>query len=720
MATPLEQMVIEIKADTGNLHAEMTKVKAQLEQVGTTAKRESDSAKTFGSALKGVAAAAAGLLAVREVVSFISESGKAAVSDSKSQKLLERQLVATTNATASQVGQAEKSIAAMEQMSAVADDDIRPAFAQLTRATGDVGKATELTRLALNVSAGTGKELSAVTIALGKAYQGNTAGLAKLGLNVKGLKDPMGELQKQFANAAQTAANADPYQRLSYAMDKIRESVGTAMLPVLEKFAQWLVSVVPQIEAFFTALNDPTTELGSRFEALGNFIAGAFTYITKNISTIIGLATAFGIAATAITVVQGAMSAYAAITGAAAVAQGLFDVAIGAFNPVALAIGAAVLGVAIGGIAIAGYNAADAINKMSTAAAQADKATTLDPSVVLTARITAQTEAAQKTGRAYKDVAKLVEGYNSAMAGTQFDRGTWLSNATQQDKNIISYIANRKGQLVSKAQKELNAAAAQSARESAGNAATNSGVDLSPVNATLTAAQKAAKTAASSDAKTKMDAAKAHAKKLADIAKKHNDDIAKQQADLADRLKTIVNNSLQSLRDAFASAASVDIGAMFTAMKEKGDSSAEGLLASLKDKLAKIQQLAKDTAALAGAGFSELFIQQVVAQGPEVGDAMAQSILGASAQTKKELKDTFAATVQLGTGSFIGGSTTNLTSDQLLALGSTTNGQNVVGASSQVTINAPVSVQTNASPAQIAQATASAIRFGIPLGVYAQ
>jgi len=469
-------------------------------------------------------------------------------------------------------------------------------------------------------------------------------------------------------------------------------------------------------------LNDPTTELGARFQALSATIEGAFTFITKNISTIIGLATAFGIAATAITIVQGAMSAYAAVTGAAAVAQGLFDVAIGAFNPVALAIGAAVLGVAIGGIAIAGYNAADAINKMSTAAAQADKATTLDPSVAITARITAQTEAAQKTGRTFKEIAKLAEDYNGAMAGTQFDRASWLAGHSQQDKNIISYIATRKGQIVSAAQRELNQAAAKNARESAGVSTDSKTVDYASMmqNTTLTKAQKDAASQAKADAKAKTAAAKARAKELADIAKKHNEDIAKQEAELADRLKTIVGKSLQDLRDAFASAASVNIGEMFSAMKEKGDASAEGLLASLKDKLAKIQQLAKDTAALAGAGFSELFIQQVVAQGPEVGDAMAQSILGASDKTKKELKDTFAATVQLGTGSFISGSTTNLTNDQLLALGSTTNGQNVVGASSQVTINAPVSVQTNASPAQIAQATASAIRFGIPLGVYAQ
>ena len=60
----------------------------------------------------------------------------------------------------------------------VADDQLRPAFANLARATGDVTKSQELLTLSTNISAATGKDLESVSIALSKAYGGNVAGLS--------------------------------------------------------------------------------------------------------------------------------------------------------------------------------------------------------------------------------------------------------------------------------------------------------------------------------------------------------------------------------------------------------------------------------------------------------------------------------------------------------------------------------------------------------------
>jgi hypothetical protein len=134
----------------------------------------------------------------------------------------------------------------MESMSAVADDKIRPAFAQLARATGDVGKATELTNLALNVAAGTGRDVNAVAIALGRAYNGNTTALQRLGVNVKGVSDPMGVLAKQFDGAAAAAANLDPYQRLQIVFGNLQEDIGVALLPYLNQLADFFNSPAGQ------------------------------------------------------------------------------------------------------------------------------------------------------------------------------------------------------------------------------------------------------------------------------------------------------------------------------------------------------------------------------------------------------------------------------------------------------------------------------------------
>jgi hypothetical protein len=196
----------------------------------------------LGKTIKGALGAVGVGLGVSALVGQLNAAGKAATQDAKSQGLLANALKNTANATDLQIAAVETSISKMESLSAVADDNIRPVFAQLARVTGDVGKATELTNLALDVAAGTGRDLSAVSIALGKAYQGNTASLAKLGINVKGVSDPMAMLAKQFDGAAEAAANLDPYQRLQIIFGNLQEDIGVALLPYLNQLADYFNS----------------------------------------------------------------------------------------------------------------------------------------------------------------------------------------------------------------------------------------------------------------------------------------------------------------------------------------------------------------------------------------------------------------------------------------------------------------------------------------------
>ena len=189
-----------------------------------------------------VAGAAAG------VVAMLGASAKAAVEDGKSQALLANQLRNTVGANEQLIGSVESSISKMQLMSSVADDEIRPAFSALVRATGDVSQATKLTSLALDIAAGTGKDLGAVSLALGKAVNGSTTSLLKLVPSIKGAADPMGELTRQFDGAAAAAANADPFQRLQIIFGNLQEQIGVALLPALQEVATYLASDVGQTE----------------------------------------------------------------------------------------------------------------------------------------------------------------------------------------------------------------------------------------------------------------------------------------------------------------------------------------------------------------------------------------------------------------------------------------------------------------------------------------
>lgn len=207
--------------------------------------------KAFGGLSKSIKSTVGTLglsLGVAALTRQLMEASKAAVEDAKSQALLANQLVNSVGATNQQVSAVEASISAMQLQASVADDVIRPAFAQLARATGDVAKATELTQLALDVSAGTGRDLGAVAIALSRAYAGNTTALSRLGIKAKDGINIFDQLKQQFDGAAEAAANTDPFQRLNIIFGEIQEQIGVALLPELNNLANYFASPAGQKE----------------------------------------------------------------------------------------------------------------------------------------------------------------------------------------------------------------------------------------------------------------------------------------------------------------------------------------------------------------------------------------------------------------------------------------------------------------------------------------
>lgn len=196
------------------------------------------------------AAAALGGLAV-----ILGDAAKGAMEDAKAQAELARQLEYSAGATDAQIAAAEDWISAQGRLLGVTDDELRPALASLSRVTYDVEEAQKAARLAMDISAATGKPLEAVTNALSKAYGGNLTALAKLDPSlrdmIKGgasLDEVFFSLESTFSGAAETAANTAEggFKRLGVTLNETKESIGAALLPVLEKvlpilqkFADW-------------------------------------------------------------------------------------------------------------------------------------------------------------------------------------------------------------------------------------------------------------------------------------------------------------------------------------------------------------------------------------------------------------------------------------------------------------------------------------------------
>jgi hypothetical protein len=196
------------------------------------------------------AAAAIGGLAVA-----LGDATKAAIEDAASQAELARTLRTSTGATDKAIDATETWITKQGQLLGFTDDELRPALAGLARATGSVEKAQKAAGLAMDISAAKGVSLETVTKALERGYGGNLTALAKLDPAVRemvkggaSLDEVMAKLSTTFAGSATTAANttAGQFKRLGIAMTETKESIGTALLPVIEaalpflqKFGAW-------------------------------------------------------------------------------------------------------------------------------------------------------------------------------------------------------------------------------------------------------------------------------------------------------------------------------------------------------------------------------------------------------------------------------------------------------------------------------------------------
>lgn len=251
----------------------------------------------------------------------LGDAAKAAVEDRKSQGLLAQQLETTMNANDAQIASVEKSIAAFQRSAAVADDELRPAYSKLIIATKDYEQSNRLMQIALDASAGTGKSLDAVVMAMTKSLAGSDTALNKLIPSLKGSKTPIDDLAAAFAGASDKAANLDPYARMNVMFDDIKEKVGTALLPALDKFSAWLTS--PKGEETIQKVTDAVTEMVT-------WLGNAATWALENGDWLAPLVTGIASVTAAWKLVTGAVNATKAAIALATAAQIAFNKVAGA------------------------------------------------------------------------------------------------------------------------------------------------------------------------------------------------------------------------------------------------------------------------------------------------------------------------------------------------------------------------------------------------------
>jgi hypothetical protein len=130
----------------------------------------------------------------------------------------------------------------LEKSSAVVDDELRPAFDKLLRATGDVAKSQQLLGLALDISGGTGKSLAQVSQSLQKAYLGQTQALGRLGVGLSKSELASSDFEKiqkrltvLFKGQAKVAADSyeGSLKKLTIASNNAKEAIGEGLVDAL-------------------------------------------------------------------------------------------------------------------------------------------------------------------------------------------------------------------------------------------------------------------------------------------------------------------------------------------------------------------------------------------------------------------------------------------------------------------------------------------------------
>ena len=135
---------------------------------------------------------------------------------------------------------------------------------------------------------------------------------------------------------------------------------------------------------------------------------------------------------------------------------------------------------------------------------------------------------------------------------------------------------------------------------------------------------------------------KEHLKDLAKMQKDHDRAVAQAQGEAAKRAAEIVKQSVDQIRGVYRSATQKSIGDIFSTLTFEGKylkgGTVEKLLGALGLQTSKAKVLADDAAKLSGLGFTQTFIEQVVAQGPEVGHELAQTILKSTPESIQQLQ----------------------------------------------------------------------------------
>jgi hypothetical protein len=281
MATEAGTAYVAVRGDFSEFQADAETAGSQLadsfgsaggDAGGSFASQAASKMGGIGDTMAGVLGANVVMKAGESLTGYLTGAASKAEAAEMANLRLERALKQVGGASDEQIASTKAFISNLSSTAAVGGASLKEAYSTILRGTRDTTKAQEGLALATDISAATGKDLSAVSMALARAYNGNTAGLGRMGVATKdaegkalSLDQIMGSLHSTFDGTAEMVGNttAGAMKRAELSFAGVQKEVGSALLPAIGSIADTLQTyVLPVIKIFAQVFGELMSVLG--------------------------------------------------------------------------------------------------------------------------------------------------------------------------------------------------------------------------------------------------------------------------------------------------------------------------------------------------------------------------------------------------------------------------------------------------------------------------
>ena len=639
MAGEIPPLNITVNLETSGVQTGVNQATTSIKGISAAAEATASKFTNLKSVMLGTFASSEIQKGIQAFEGFLKDSVKAAEGAQTSIAALG---VAMNNAkqnTDANRQAVEKSTTSMEALGFKANDT-REALTKMITATGSVTESQRLMGVAADYARLKHEDLTQAATILTRGTTGAARAFREFGIVLdtnlpknQAITKAFDELNQKIGG--QAAAYAETYAGKLAIMgaqsEDLKEKIGALLLPVLTKLESWFIESVKWLADHKAALEAVALVVGTLLlVAVTNLtislVGMAAAWVTANLPMIAIIATIGLVVAGFVKLWNSSETFRKIVVDALKLVVDAFGYLVGAIGKVIEAAShLPFIGGAFKGMASAVNGAALDIGKFG------DKLDSLSNKKIDIKFPNIADQLAKATGGTNgvsPDIAGLVPGGSTAKGAAAADKKMQADQA-----KLKTYIAQEQTILADRATKM---AAAQATYDDAVTTAqTKHSQEVLDITSAYNDKMLANKTAYDDAVAT---ATADNEQKIIDIQQQYADKAVALQQKAVDDQQKIIQQSIDVMTSGFASATKIDLGKLFTS----GGSSAGGLVAGLQDQLAQITQLQQDAGKLAAQGYNQSFINEVIAQGPKQGDALAQSVLTAAPETQDSIKQLYA------------------------------------------------------------------------------